>query len=280
MLGPEAPCEPWITTDDLCCDLTRFIVPPDPPPDPDEDPPPDPDPPVYLPIVASSIEAATGYLYDRTCRRWPGTSCTAIVRPCLPCECGFYPPGFVWPTMGYDYWPLGRRNGCRCRWRYFALQAPYPILEILDFTIGTESHPEWLRLDNNRDATLLDSSGLGCFPLQFQGQPDDGPEAWTVSYRFGAAPPEFAKRAAADFVCALLKDCPEGDCEELPDNAESVTKRGITVRFRLPADGITNVKTADWLIQEYGCPSTGTRRIIDPTERPYLYRGSVPPVGP
>lgn len=251
MLGPATPCEPWITEEDLCCPIAETADPA---------------------LVASAITASIQYLYDRTCRRWPGTTCTARVRPCLPCECcgsrGWYGGETVYGS------PLPWSPTCGCRWRHFALQAPYPILEIIEFEVNGVDETADVRLDNNRDLALLASSARGCFPMQSLDQPDGTAGTWSVLYRFGAAPLELAKIAAADLACQLIKDCVEPDCEN-PDNVESISKRGVTVKFRLPSDGVTNVRSADLLINEYQCQTTGTSRIIDPSIRPTLYRGTV-----
>lgn len=246
MLGPETPCEQWITEDDLCCDLTGIAP----------------------EVVAGAIDFATVYLYERTCRRWPGVNCTATVRPCISCECCMT----GWTGWGYSPPPAPWSDACRCRWPHLTLQAPYPILEILAFDIAGVNSLADVRLDSNREATLLESSGLSCFPSQDLSAADGAPGTWSMRYRFGAAPIEPAKRAAGDLACELLRTCPGGDCEQ-PDNVEAVIKRGVTVRFRLPIDGATNVKTADWLIDAYGCQTTGTSRIIDPSIRPHVYRG-------
>jgi len=134
---------------------------------------------------------------------------------------------------------------------------------------GVDETPT-VRLDSKREVTLLDSSARSCFPIQRLDLPDGAPGTWSIRYRFGLAPIGLAKLGAADLACELIKSCQGLDCT-LPDNAESVTKRGITVRFRGP--GFTNVKTADLLIDGYGCPKTGTRRMIDPAVRPHVYRG-------
>lgn len=230
MLGPETPCEPWIVEADLCCD-TEGVDPL---------------------IVAAAILTSTEYLYDRTCRRWPGTTCTATVRPCLPCDCV---------------------RDCCCHWTKLPIQAPYPILEILAFEVDGIDQSAFVRLDNNRDLTLLEGAPFGsCFPAQNMSLADGAVGTWSLQYRFGAAPLEMAKRAAGDLACELIRTCPGGDCDE-PENLESVTKRGATFRFRLPSDGVTNIKSADWLIDAYGCPNPGTPRIIDPAIRPHVYRG-------
>jgi len=228
MLGPAVPCEPWIDETALCCDTAG----------------------VDAGLVASAIQAATEYLYDRTCRRWPGV-CTATVRPCLPCGCA---------------------RVCTCHWTRLPLQAPYPIIAILAFDVDGVSELADVRLDNNRDLTLLDTSPRHCFPVQNMGLPDGDPGTWSVQYSFGAVPIGLAQIAAADLACELIAICTGQECK-LPDGVSSVTKQGVTLNFRGPADGYTNVETADLLISSYGCPSTGTRRLIDPDQRPFVYRG-------
>lgn len=233
MLGPETPCEPWITEADLCCDTTG----------------------VDAGIVASSILAATEYLYDRTCRRWPGTSCTATIRPCFPCLCSCQP------------------GNCHCRWTRYAIPAPYPILQVIAYVVDGVDKTADVRLDSARYLTLLDTAiPMNCFPPQNMGLPDGDPGTWHLQYRYGRARPELAKRAAADLACELIAVCGGEECK-LPDGASSVSKRGVTVTFRGPQDGYTNIETADLLIAKYRCSPTATARIVDPAVSEYAYLG-------
>lgn len=271
MLGPETPCEAWIGPEDLCCDLTGLIITPA---DPDTDPP---TPAVYDPIVARSILAAQEYLYDSTCRRWPGV-CTATVRPCPPCNCGV---GFLDPwwwtglSVGLPYLP-GRQGGCECHWRHIELRAPFPILAILAFEVAGVDHLADVRLDSNRQMTLEDGSDLPWFPWQNLNAPDGDPGTWSVSYSFGAPPLELAKIANGDLACELIEACQGNECA-LPDGTVSVTKGGVTINLRGPDEGFTNVMTADLLTNRYGCPETPTARLIDPAERLPVYRGPYVP---
>lgn len=248
MLGPDRPCEPWIVPTDLCCDLTN----------------------VAPASVASAILAATEYLYDRTCRRWPG-ECTATVRICLDCTCGWGGWSEWWGSPSSSWW----MNGCRCRYRSTRLKAAFPIISVDQVRVDgvALAATDW-RLDGHRDLVLQtpNSLGLAWWPIQNPNFPDDSVGTWAVDYTFGVAPLQIAKTAAADLACAILQACNlvEGECP-LPEGSESVTKSGITIRFRSPADGITNVKTADLLINAYECPRP-ENRLIDPAEPLYIDR--------
>lgn len=237
MLGPPTPCVPWITEDDLdpCCAVPDGLDPA---------------------VVTSAVTAAVEYLYDATCRRWPG-ECSAIVRPCLPCRC---------------------RVECRCRYTRIALEAPYPITGITEVLVeGVALAATDYRLDNNRDLVLQQPNTLGitCWPIQVLDAVDDAADTWSVEYTFGPSPIELAKTAAVDLACELIKACAGEECM-LPDGVTSVTRQGVTFVLRGPETGLTNVKTADLLIAQYG-KCGGRRQFVDPDQPLTAYRG---PGGP
>lgn len=164
---------------------------------------------------------------------------------------------------------------CTCRYTFYKLPAPYPIIEITEVRVnGAIFAPTDYRLDNHRRIVLQDPNSLDrhCWPSQRLDVPDGADDSFEIDYTYGEAPLELAKVGAGDLACEILKACAGDDECVLPDGASSVTKRGITINFRGPADGFTNVKTADLLIAAYRCPDVAQSRIFDPADLLYADR--------
>lgn len=255
MFGPDRVCSDWITEDDLCCPTVIDGV--------------------DAAVIAANIAAATSFLYDATCRRWPGL-CDVTERPIVPCVCGF-DWGWWWGNGGWNFsdgWPFWLGCGCSCR-RYTRLILPgeYPVTAVTDVRVNGVSLPATdYRLDGSRflDLQQPNSLGLSWWPRQNPDFPDDTPGTWAVDYTLGSEPIDAAKRAAGDLACHFIASCPSGDCGDLPDDTESVSKRGITIRRRPP--GEYNVETAGLLVKQYGCPAGGTPRMIDPADAEFIDR--------
>ncbi|MFZ4431563.1 MAG: hypothetical protein ACOYOQ_00050 [Microthrixaceae bacterium] len=225
-------CEPWITTDDLPCDLSEAS---------DEQ-------------IAVAIEAATEWLYDATCQAYPG-SCSAIIRPRRE-------------HHGYCQQSLYTAHSASSVSKPavdLTAAVPGPITEVVEVTVaGTVVDPAEYALVNARWLVRREPSTLSPWPVQDYDWAADSERGWTVEVVYGAAPPSPLRLAAAELACQLLKRWLGKECD-LPDNASSITRGGVTVSLQARAEGKIGIPLIDAIVDAYGCTQR-ERRLVDPAK--------------
>ena len=161
-------------------------------------------------------------------------------------------------------WQDGCGGICGCGWESKIRLSGYPVTEITDVTIdGVElpeidpdtGKPNW-RLDLYTFLTrldVIDDQGVvqprrwpACQNLSL---PDGEKGTWSVSYKYGKAPPLLGLRAAEQLACELYHACTGGECQ-LPQNTTRVQRQGVTIdRVLLTwSSGFTSrgIRTGAW----------------------------------
>lgn len=236
--APYVTCQPWITSDLLCCAGVTAV----------EDCAGDESLPVYPFTDDEYIMAVSNLLYNLTCQRFPGI-CTITTRPCItgctshPCGCG----------------------------RYEAIRLPtdYRVWGVTDVTIdGEVVPPNAYEIVGRADLVRTDCA---CWPTVNKLVDMDCNTCGRlleVTFITGVEPPIELRMAAADLVCELKKSCSGTPCA-LPERVNRVVRRGVEMEFAdiesTLSDGKTGIKSVDWALEVHGCTKRGGR-FVDPLE--------------
>lgn len=200
-------------------------------------------------------EFASQLMYELTARQFQGT-CQRKVRPCRQtCQC--WGAGTAVGGLGPWYWPSGISgywwggwswisecgDTCGCGHESYVRLAGYPIQRILQVKVNGDVLVEGVdyRLDGRRD--LIRLADLTADPVvdrfwpacQDLSLPDTEPGTYSVTYEWGAPPPEGGKLAAAQLAVELFRASPAngGECR-LPNRVERVVRQGITMDRIVP----------------------------------------------
>lgn len=201
---------------------------------------------------------ASEMLFQLSGRQFPG-ECEKTARPCSDCGCNWQvlSRGFVvWPGMwGYWDWGLGswsyNDNPWGCRPLSRVKLSGYPVKEISEVKInGDVVDASDYRLDQQRYLTRLDGGWWpGCQNLSL---PDTDSGTWSVTYTYGADPPQLGLSAAAQLGCELYKACAGQACA-LPTGVTRTTRQGVTIEklafttwAYLPASRIRGGRAPGW----------------------------------
>lgn len=229
-------CEPWITVNDLCATVDGTK---------DET------------LAIAAVNEAVRWLNDATGNAWMGP-CTAFLRP------------NVGDTSICDPLTTSRRGR---RPIDLTLWLEPPVLSIVELRVdGEVIAPKWYYL---ADGKLHASSGwddddspLIPWPEQNERRQAGAPGTWDVTVRHGSPPPESLVGAARTLACELYKSCTGDESCELPKNAASVSRDGVTITFQPPVRGRTGIPRVDAQIDLYGPDGLGrpARRMLDPAD--------------
>lgn len=164
------------------------------------------DPSVY----DSYAQAASDTLYALSGRQFPGL-CETTVRPC---ECRTCPPDAC----------------CGCCHLSRVKLAGWPVRAVTEVLIdGAEVSGWWLDghkwLVRGPDENGRRQTWPGCQRLDL---PDTEQDTFSVTYSYGADPPEAGLLAAAELACQIATAATGGECA-LPPGTTRVTRQGITV---------------------------------------------------
>lgn len=203
-----------------------------------------PAPPESLVLRASA--AASQALFDKTCRKY--RLCYQELRPCNVCDCG------------------GACSG-ECSLRALNLRSLLGvnanIVQIGDVKIDGVVVPDteyWL--EQNRYLVPLRNGLLWQWPVQDLHLPTAAVGTWSVGVYYGTLVPELLLIAAEDLACQLITRCMGQPCD-IPENAISVTREGVTIRLETGLSALPTVKEA---LEIYGKCAERTR-ILDPARR-------------
>lgn len=208
--------------------------------------------------------AAIDIMYTKTCSAYD--LCDYSFRPCMPHTC----------CGGNDL--LGV-NFCSDECSRVSLDIHdwanpfYSVTSVIKYDGAGVATQLEAGVDYEVDGHLLVpyiTGGLWPWPRQSRQYPlnyiSPNPAAtivtWEVRVRRGTMPPQSVITAAGSLACNMFNLCVGAPCD-IPSNATSVTKEGITVRLE------TNILKAIPLvaaaIETYGdCKKSGVSRLIDP----------------
>lgn len=251
------PCSSWIAGDDvLACGALEGV---------------DTDASVLDGVAAT----ASSILYFITGGQFPGR-CTRTVRPCRN-TCGCWPRSsgipFQWAWTPYGgAWLAsdGCGNRCGCGSTSEIKLAGIPIGEIVQVKIdGAVLDPSGYELQGRMLVRMSDPGPPvvrhrwpDCQDLTLD---DDQPGTFSVTYTWGAYPPQAAKDAAAALARELWKAC-NGQACKLPAKATRVIRQGVTVeRATTVAEMIRGGSTGLAAVDAFLAAATGPKR---PRRRP------------
>lgn len=224
------PCQPYITTLDLCCLVTGAF------PDPclvDEKP-------ISQDKVDGVIQAASELMYNATGKQYG--QCSVTLRPCRrgcsPCDLPFfdtwsYGYGFAFvPSFNNGVWtninPCDCQGSCGCT-ELSEIPLPYPTTWINEVKIdGVILDPATYRVDDHRSLVRL--GGLSWPTCQDMTLADTQPNTFSIDVTYGKDVPFLVAQGTAALACELLKACVGSSCQ-LPQRISSMTRQGITVGF-------------------------------------------------
>ncbi len=205
-------CTTWITGEDVlaCCDVET----------------------TDSALFDEAAEQAVDLLFERSGRLFPGACGPKTVRPpCLACACGYQvlSRGYVvgpW-DWGYPLWGLCDFCLVSCAPSRVKL-AGHPVREITEVKIdGDVVSPSLYTVYQHRYLTRLDD---GRWPIQQDLTLEDTEDGtFSVTYTYGADPPEIGRAAAAQLACELYKACSGATDCALPKGVTSITRQGVRI---------------------------------------------------
>jgi hypothetical protein len=211
------PCTDWITGDDVadCCSVESTSG-------------------ALFDVVASQSQ---DLLFELSGRLYVG-ECERTVRPCrTSCGCGWQvlSRGHLVQWRGSEWWCDS--NACGCAPLSRVKLAGYPVRAISEVKIdGDIVDPATYRLDEQRfliRVRELSTDDVLSWPgCQSMDLPDTQEGTFSVTYTYGADPPEAAINAAAELACELYKACDMSLTCALPTGTTRVTRQGITIERR------------------------------------------------
>lgn len=206
------PCTAWISAEDVldCCDVETT----------DES------------LFDSVATQASALLFELSGRQFPGECGPKTVRPpCDSCWCGYQVLSrghIVGPwDWGYPLWGLCDFCLVSCSPSRVKL-AGYPVREITEVKIdGVVLAASEYTIYQHRYLTRLNNAH---WPHQQNLTLEDTEDnTFSVSYTYGADPPDIGVSAAAQLACELYKSCAGAQECALPKGVTRVTRQGITI---------------------------------------------------
>lgn len=203
--------------------------------------------PAVQQLALQAQAAASQALFDLTCRQYK--VCRTTIWPCIECGCA----DVCTTSCNYSRYDLTRLVGS-------------DILEIDEVRVGGVAIPEAdYRLDSRRWLVPINTGLLHPWPVQDLTAADNSPRTWGVSVYYGELPPALLLLAAQDMACNLVARCLDQPCD-IPENAVSVTREGVTIRLETGMKAIPTVKMA---LEVYGdCKKRRRSSILDPAHWP------------
>lgn len=206
--------------------------------------------------ASGTVAGAMDWMFHATGSRWTGP-CESVIRP-LVAPCGHaFTPGCgcsrnAWDRIDLTTWLHG------------------PVTSIDSVTVGgTLIDPQYYRLDNARfftpQASQGDDNPFLPWPDQFVNRPDGDPGTWSITVSHGSGPPASVLDATMYLACQLLRRRSGRECD-LPDNATSIARDGVSINFAVPTNGRTGIPSIDTVLDLYAGNRT-RRRMHDPLTR-------------
>ncbi len=209
--GTGGPCANWVTGDEVaaCCDVeTSSGV-----------------------LFDQAAAEASSLLYQLSGRQFSGYCGPRTVRPsCSGCFCGYQvlSRGYVIGPWDYGY-PLLLCDECMISCSPSRIKlAGYPVRAITQVKInGDVVSPTEYTIWNQRYLTRLDDMR---WPVaQDLTLADDEDSTFSITYTYGADPPDLGMSAAAQLGCELYRACGGDTTCALPNGTTRVTRQGIVI---------------------------------------------------
>jgi hypothetical protein len=195
-------------------------------------------------LFAANFDAAAQFLFDATCRRFPGI-CHVVLSPCPDaCECSC---ACVHACNNCDLPTMDLRD-----------HLCYPVAQNPDGTFRAKIIVDGIEWVYGVDYWMSDGYTLhACRPwptCQNLCTPPGQPGTWEIVLAVGANPPRLLQRAASDLACEMVKAC-KGQDHCMPDSVKSVSRRGVSMEFeKIEFDGERlGIPSVDLAIKHYGC---------------------------
>lgn len=266
-------CEPWATLDDLfdcteCASMQLLVS--------QGGPVPDSKALENLLIASNIVNRLSAFQFGL---------CDDKVRPCCADDlCGQFEELYS-PMMYGGWYKVMSASGSSCTAMVCGRSLPqiefgvFPLDSILEVKIdGAVLAPESYRIDNWRYLVRTDGNLWPATQNLLKDDTEVG--TWSVSYRYGVAPPPEGVRAVSELACQLTLACAPPELARhcrLPDYVTSVTRQGITfnlasleekIRFR-----VINLPAVDNFVT-YVNPNRALRPpiVISPTYNRQVHR--------
>lgn len=200
--------------------------------------------------IDRAVEQAVTFVNDVTCGRFSGP-CSVVVRPHLACSRTTCTCHASWPRLDLQHWVSG------------------PIVAVSEVTIDGEVLPTSnYHLWHHRYLSPLDPADGSANPLYPWPRQNmrrlSGDGVWTITLTHGEGPPPLLLQATADLASQLLDFCCGRDCD-LPDNAASISRQGVSVSLQARQEGKVGINRIDMVLERYGCPKV-TGGLRDPLQ--------------
>lgn len=249
-------------------------------------------------VVLDVVAVTTSMLmYEITGRQWSGICGPVTVRPCREACSGIGAWGSWQWSWGYwsgDWgygWYWGNEDGgrlCSCGYDSMVELAGYPVTEVTQVKIDGQVLPATFdggaptyRLDQWRYLTRLSDPAAPdqqlhwpvCQRLDLQ---DDQPGTWSVTYRYGVAPPPLAFEAAKQLAGQMLLAISGKPCQ-LPANVTKMVRQGNTMERVTPLAsmlraGTTGLFLVDAAIAAYNPNGLRRRPAVFSPDLPFPVR--------
>ena len=194
-------------------------------------------------LAQQSVDEAISWIFRMTGSQFIGT-CTTTLWP--------------WPKCDRH----GQRCGCGNLERYdLSLDVSGTVSEIVEVVVDGDTVPTtdyWL----GSGRWLIPMRDGALWPWPEQDLHAAAPR-WSVTVEHGTAPPPEVVRAAVILAEQLLAKATGAECD-LPDNATSISKDGMSIQLAVPTDGKTGIPLVDSIVAMYRRPVFG--RAFDPLE--------------
>lgn len=221
------------------------------------------------------IQVASDVLWALSGRQYGGV-CEATFRPYV--ECAPSPRLFL----------RSLRPGTVCCSSAIDLDlGVYPVVAVQEVRInGAVLDPAAYRVDDWRYLVRLDGER---WPHRQRLDLADGDGTWSVTLRYGQAPPRAGVRAALALACEMASSAAGGECS-LPERVTSITRQGVSAVILDPMDFLTDGRTGIYEVDLFLTatnpgrlqrppavltPASMRRRLVRTNTSP-----AVPPPGP
>jgi len=178
-------------------------------------------------VIASAITTASDILYRLSGRQWPGL-CSETVRPChiaRTCGCASF-------------------RECACVGADVIILPRSRVTDVTQVLVDGAVFTDFLLYAPNWLARTDDEPWPCCQDLAL-ATTEDG--TWSITYDYGAEPPEGGKLAARVLTAELVKACGSDKTCRIPTGAVSLTRRGVTYDMSA-MEGRTGLPEVDmWL---------------------------------
>jgi len=205
---------------------------------------------------------AVSFVFDQTCRRWPGRCWTETLRPCPPRRgCGIGTHQAICRCGKFNSMPI--QEGL-----VFELSGPVTITEAPSVcnpdgsvTVADPDDPAtWggpFRFERRRTGGLqlvaqANESRCQSWPRQNIGQPAGADGTWTVEARTGTDPPAHVLAATTALAAEIARECVVSGCLFV-EGVSRITRLGVTIELNQERSPNSRLGILEKVIKDHGC---------------------------